>query len=275
MKPIFGELKEALSGLPLGTKILTVKNGSASTFFEKMGADRWVWLHPTSDGKPSSFDKIVGPHTEVYVVWTPTVGVHNDPDMSATLRRDTDDMWVLVHPNGDTAAEFSEREAKKFGYRIPTNSTDRGTLTVERVASLPVGSGDDMLFRHGDYWVFPQSDTSGGDRRVAVLVPGEGFVVYREDRLPGYVEGLQPSGYLAAAKAYFAAHPKSEPKKPWLDAQSGEVWSVSDGDQGGLAVCRREPDQDSGDDHPYFYGPNFDGVRGDALTAGTRLEMQS
>ena len=62
--------------------------------------------------------------------------------------------------------------------------------------------------------------------------------------------------------------------KPWWDAQSGEVWSISDGYTGGLAICQRE-EQDDGDDHPYFYGPNFDGIRGDALTAGARLEVQS
>ena len=70
---------------------------------------------------------------------------------------------------------------------------------------------------------------------------------------------------------YFKAHP--EPK-PWLDAQSGEVWSISDGYADSLAICRRE-EQGYGDYHPYFYGPNFDGIRGDALTSGTRLEAQS
>lgn len=132
---------------------------------------------------------------------------------------------------------------------------------------------EDLPFRHHDYWVFPQGKSNNGSRKVVVVRPGESFVVYREDRLPGYVEGLQPSGYLAAAKAYFAAHPKPEPK-PWLDAQTGEVWSISDDYAGGLAICRLEV-QDDGDYHPYFYGPNFDGIRGDALTAGTRLEVQS
>lgn len=274
MKPNFGELKEVLNEMPSGTKILTVKNGSASTFFEKMGTDRWMWLHPASDGKPSSFDKIVDPHTEVHVVWTPTVGVHSDPDMSATLRWDTGDMWVLVHPNGATAAEFSECEAKKFGYRIPTNSTDSDMLTVDQVVALPVGSI--VADCDGDCWV-----KTGEQTWFALYVShhqdgfdsdNDYFDYYTIETIL-LVDDHAPIKLLTqphVARAYFAAHP--EPK-PWLGAQNGEVWSVSDGDEGGLAVCRREPDQDSGDDHPYFYGPNFDGVRGDALTAGTRLEV--
>lgn len=128
---------------------------------------------------------------------------------------------------------------------------------------------EELPFRHGDCWVFPIDEKCG--RRRVVVVDGGGYGTYSEDSARSAQQAhSRPS--LEAAVAWFDAHP--EPK-PWLGAQSGEVWSISDDyDIGGLAVCRREP-TDDGDDHPYFYGPDFDGVRGDALTAGTRLEVQS
>lgn len=134
---------------------------------------------------------------------------------------------------------------------------------------------DDLPFRHGDYWVFPRAAEGEIDRWVLVVGPDGRDILLSEHYSRSTAN---PDDYCKAALTWFAANPKPEPKpepKPWLDAQTGEVWSISDGDEGGLAVCQREPVGNGNDDHPYFYGPNFDGIRGDALTAGTRLEVQS
>lgn len=74
-----------------------------------------------------------------------------------------------------------------------------------------------------DYVVYPVETIRG--QVVAVSVLNE---VYGETVQYPRANTVFYSGEGKAARAYFDAHPESEPKpKPWHDAKPGEVWEVT------------------------------------------------